>query len=146
MLKIILTAFTLPLLLLFAPADMQSGNSAPNKSPANQDHSGTLQKMIVASGSVTMDIDVNRLNGVSSTTGKLETLYFAVTPNAFFPILVFNNMLRAPEPGSMGLVPQNSLALPAALTASLKRLAIEKLGRSEPFDMAVRCDERFCVF
>ena len=38
----------------------------------------------------------------------------------------------------MGLVPQNSVALPTALTASLKRLAIEKLHRSEPFDMAVR--------
>ncbi len=138
MFRIILTAFTLPLLLLFAPADMQSGNSAANKNPSNGGQSGTLQKMIVASGSVTMDIDVNRLNGISSTTGKLETLHFAVAPNSFFPILVFNNMLRAPEPGSMGLVPQNSLALPSALTASLKRLAIEKLGSSERFDITVR--------
>ena len=138
MFRIILTAFTLPLLLLFAPADMQSGNSAANKNPSNGGHSGTLQKMIVASGSVTMDLDVNRLNGISSTTGKLETLHFAVAPNSFFPILVFNNMLRAPEPGSMGLVPQNSLALPSALTASLKRLAIEKLGSSERFDITVR--------
>jgi len=138
MLKIILTAFTLPLLLLFAPADMQSGNSAPNKSPANQGQSGTLQKMIVASGTVTMDIDLNRINGISSTTGKLETLHFAVAPNSFFPVFVFNNVLRGPEPGSMGLVPQNSLALAAALTASLKRLAIEKLGRSDRFDITVR--------
>ncbi len=138
MLKIILTAFTLPLLLLFAPADMQSGNSAANKNPSNGGQSGTLQKMIVASGSVTMDLDVNRLNGISSTTGKLETLRFAVAPNSFFPILVFNNMLRAPEPGSMGLVPQNSLALPSALTAALKRLAIEKLGSGEGFDITVR--------
>jgi hypothetical protein len=144
--KIILTAFTLPLLLLFAPADIHSGNSAPNKSPANQNQSGTLQKMIVASGTVTMDIDLNRINGISSTTGKLETapsrnlseLRFAVAPNSFVPILVFNNVLRGPEPGSMGLVPQDSLALPGALTASLKRLAIEKLGRSDRFDMAVR--------
>jgi hypothetical protein len=138
MLKIILTAFTLPLLLLFAPADMQSGNSAPNKSPAHQGQSGTLQKMIVASGSATMDIDLNRINGISSTTGKLETLHFAVAPNSFFPVLVFNNVLRGPEPGSMGLVPQNSVALPAALTASLKRLAIEKLGWSDRFDITVR--------
>jgi hypothetical protein len=38
----------------------------------------------------------------------------------------------------MGLMPQNNVALPAALTASLKRLAVEKLGSGEPFDMAVR--------
>ena len=136
--KIILAAFTLPLLLLFAPADIHSGNSPANKSPATHGQDGTLQKMIVASGSVTMDLDLNRINGMSSTTGKLETLHFAVAPNSFFPVLVFNNVIRGPEPGSMGLVPQNSVALPTVLTASLKRLAIEKLHRSEPFDMAVR--------
>src|SRR6266568_6540413 len=116
MFRIILTGLTLPLLLLFAPADMQSGNSAANKNPSNGGQSGTLQKMIVASGSATMDIDVNRINGISSATGKLETLHFAVAPNSFFPVLVFNNVLREPEPGSIGLVPQNSVALPAALT------------------------------
>src|SRR6266478_6636705 len=136
--KIILAAFTLPLLLLFAPADIQSGNSPANKSPATHGQDGTLQKMIVASGSVTMDLDLNRINGVSSTIARQETLYFAVAANSFFSVLVFNNVLRAPEPGSMELVPQNSVALPTVLTASLKRLAIEKLHGSEPFDMAVR--------
>src|SRR6266478_4732592 len=136
--KIILAAFTLALLLLFALADIQSGNSPANKSPATHGQDGTLQKMIVASGSVTMDLDLNRINGVSSTIARQETLYFAVAANSFFSVLVFNNVLRAPEPGSMELVPQNSVALPTVLTASLKRLAIEKLHGSEPFDMAVR--------
>src|SRR5207245_7945559 len=136
----ILTAFIFPLLLLFGSRDAGSPNAsrAANTSPSSPGESGTLQKMIVASGSATMDLDLNRINGISSTAGKLETLHFAVAPNSFFPILVFNNMLRAPEPGSMGLVPQNSLALPSALTASLKRLAIEKLGSSERFDITVR--------
>jgi hypothetical protein len=133
-----LIALTLPLVLLFAPADVHSGNPATNKRPANQAPSGTLQKMIVASGSVTIDIDLNRLNGNRSTPGRLDTLHFAVAANSFFPVLVFNNVLRGPEPGSMALVPQNSVALPVALIASLKRLAVEKLGWSERFDMAVR--------
>src|SRR6266481_3734176 len=144
--KIILAAFTLPLLLLFALADIQSGNSPANKSPATHGQDGTLQKMIVASGSVTMDLDLNRINGVSSTIARQETLYFAVAANSFFSVLVFNNVLRAPEPGSMELVPQNSVALPTVLTASLKRLAIEKLHGSEPFDMAVRDDMSGFVF
>src|SRR6266478_927155 len=120
--KIIRVAFTLALLLLFALADIQSGNSPANKSPATHGQDGTLQKMIVASGSVTMDLDLNRINGVSSTIARQETLYFAVAANSFFSVLVFNNVLRAPEPGSMELVPQNSVALPTVLTASLKRL------------------------
>jgi len=102
--------------------------------------------MIVASGSATMDLDLDRINGTSSTTGRLETapsrklseLHFAVAPNSFFPVLVFDNVLRGPKPGSMGLVPQNDVVLPPALTASLNRLAIEKIGPSEPFDTSVR--------
>ena len=96
MLKIALTAFMLPLLLLFGLRDGGSSN-APNAaktSLAEQGESGTLQKMIVASGSVSMDIDLNRINGVNSTTRKSETLHFGVAPTSFFPVLVFNKVLR----------------------------------------------------
>ena len=140
MLKIALTALMLPLLLLFGSRDGGSSN-APNAaktSLARQGESGTLQKMIVASGSVSMDIDLNRINGVSSTTRKLETLHFGVAPTSFFPVLVFNKVLRRAETGSMALVPQNNVALPAVLTASLNRLTIEQAHPGEAFDMVVR--------
>jgi hypothetical protein len=140
MLKIVLSALMLPLLLLFGSRDGDSSN-APNAaktSLAKQGESGTLQKMIVASGSVSMDIDLNRINGVSSTTRKLETLHFGVAPTSFFPVLVFNKVLRRAEPGSMALVPQNNVALPAVLTASLNRLTIEQAHPGEAFDMVVR--------
>lgn len=140
MLKIVLTAFMLPLLLLFGSHDGAS-STAPNAAKTNgarQRESGTLQKMIVASGSVSMDIDLNRINGVSSTTRKLETLRFGVAPTFFFPVLVFNKVLRRAEPGSMALVPQNKVALPAILTASLNRLTIEKADSGEALDMVVR--------
>ena len=140
MLKIALTALMLPLLLLFGSRDGGSSN-APNAaktSLAKQGESGTLQKMIVASGSVSMDIDLNRINGVSSTTRKLETLHFGLAPTSFFPVLVFNKVLRRAEAGSMALVPQNNVALPAVLTASLNRLTIEQAHSAEAFDMVVR--------
>ena len=135
MLKIVLSALILPLLLLFGSPDGGSSN-APNAvktSLARQGESGTLQKMIVASGSVSMDIDLNRINGVGSTTPKLETLHFGVAPTSFFPVLVFNKVLRRAEPGSIALVPQNNVALPAVLTASLNRLTIEKAHSGEAF-------------
>src|SRR5262245_13391531 len=140
MLKIVLSAFMLPLLLLFGSHENGSSN-APNAaktSRANQGETGTLQKMIVASGSVSMDVDLNRINGVNSTTRKSETLHFGVAPTSFFPVLVFNKVLRRAEPGSMALVPQNNVALPAILSASLNRLTIEKAHSGEGFDMAVR--------
>jgi hypothetical protein len=140
MLKIVLTAFLLPLLLLFGSRDGGFSN-APNAaktSPAQQSESGTLEKMIVASGSVSMDIDLNRINGVSSTTRKLETLHFGVAPTSFFPVLVFNKVLRRAEAGSMALVPQNNVALPAVLTGSVNRLTIEQAHPGEAFNMVVR--------
>ena len=60
--------------------------------------------MIVASGSVDMDLDLNRLNCCGGRRVSLRrSLRFAVTPNSFFTILVFNDLLRAAETGSMTL-------------------------------------------
>jgi len=126
----------LPLLLLFCNSSQNSVAGSKQKSPDVQ--SGTLEKMIVASGSVAMDVDLNRLNGVNSATAKRETLRFAVAANSFFTVLVFNNVLRGPEQGSLALIPQNSATLPAALSASLNQLVVEKLPSGEAFDLAVR--------
>ena len=136
MLKRTLTAFMLPLLLLFCNSSQNSVAGSKQKSPDAQ--SGTLEKMIVASGSVAMDVDLNRLNGVNSATAKRETLRFAVAADSFFPVLVFNDVLRGAEPGSIALIPQNSATLPAALSASLNQLVVEKLPSGEAFDLAVR--------
>jgi len=102
--------------------------------------------MIVKSGSATIDIDLNRLNGINSTTENVETLRFAVAANSFFPILIFNNALRGPPLGSMGLIPQNSVGLPAALIASLDHLVIEKIDWSGAFDIVVRDGKSGFVF
>ena len=126
----------LPLLLLFCNSSQNSVAGSKQKSPDVQ--SGTLEKMIVASGSVAMDVDLNRLNGVNSATAKRETLRFAVAANSFFPVLVFNDVLRGAEPGSIALIRQNSATLPAALSASLNQLVVEKLPSGEAFDLAVR--------
>src|SRR4051812_39279151 len=142
--KISLTGLALPLFLLFAspPASAPKALGPTKETPENQAQTGTLQKMIVENGSVTMALDVNRLNGFDSVPGRPTTLQFAVAANSFFSILVFNELLRGPEPGSMALIPAGANApgysLPAALGASLKQLAIEKLSSSESFDLAVR--------
>jgi hypothetical protein len=94
--------------------------------------------MIVESGTVTMDIDVDRLNADGSLAAKVEQLRFDVAANSFFSILVFNDLLRGPEQGSVVLVPQYSTTLPSALMASINQLAVQKLPSAERFDLAVR--------
>ena len=142
--KKLFTCLTLPLLLLFCNSSQNSVAGSKQKSPDAQ--SGTFEKMIVASGSVAMDVDLNRLNGISSATAKSETLRFAVAANSFFPVLVFNEVLRGAEPGSIALIAQNSATLPAALSASLNQLVVEKLPSGEAFDLAVRDGKTGFVF
>src|SRR6266852_9570022 len=77
-------------------------------------------------------------SSVNSVTAKRETTLFRSAANSFFPILVFNDVLRGAEPGSIALIPQNSATLPAALSASLNQLVVEKLPSGEAFDLAVR--------
>src|SRR5213080_4359246 len=123
-------------------------SSATEGGSLDQGGTGTLQKMIVKSGNVTMDLDLNGLNGSSSLVARPVTLQFAVAADSFFPILIFNDQLRGPVPGSMALIPQNTSSagfdapgysnLPASLGASLKQLVVEKLPTGEAFDLAVR--------
>jgi hypothetical protein len=145
MLKKTLIALTLPLLVLLGNYAVQSATGRNRGGEVNQKTAdaptGTLQKMIVESGSVTMDLDLNRLNPESfrsAVAGNSQTLHFAVGANSFFPVLVFNDLLRGLQPGSMALIPQDAPALPAALGASLKQLVVEKLPSGQGVDLAVR--------
>src|SRR5438094_4010527 len=131
-----------------APLKQTIRESQSARRSLDEGGTGTLQKMIVESGSVTMDLDLNRLNGINSTSARPVALHFIVAANSFFTIVVFKDQLRGAEPGSMALIPQNSIsaglsaagysALPISLTGSLKQLAVEKLLSSEASDVAVR--------
>jgi len=138
--KITLTGFMLPLLLLFGSPEAISNNSAGRKQtiPDYHGQSGTLQKMIVETGTVTMDLDVDRISEDGSLAAKVEHLRFDVAANSFFSVLVFNDLLRGPEQGSMALIPHYTAALPSALTESFNQLVVEKLPAAERFDLAVR--------
>src|SRR5206468_120837 len=146
-LEVTLTAFVLPLVLLFASPSLASPNSATKKNQNRYGETGRLQKMIVEDAGVTMQLDLNGLNGSSSLVARPVTLHFAAAANSFFPILVFNDVLRGLAPGSIALALQGSssagvnapnYSLPAAISASLKRLTVEKLPSVQRFDLAVR--------
>jgi hypothetical protein len=144
--KMPLTGFALLSVLFFANAS--DNDASQSKQNASEALTGTLQKMIVENASVTMELDLNGLNGSNSLVARPVTLHFAAAPNSFFPVLVFNDLLRGLQPGSMALALENSSSagvnapgysnLPAALNSSLKRLSVEKLSSGQGFDLAVR--------
>ncbi len=150
MLKTMLSAL-LPLFMFFSNGSGQlltglNSNSSDrslirlNQNGPADGKTGTLEKMIVANGSVAMDLNLNRLNATDSGAkeSRLSALRFDVERNAFFTVLVFNNELRGPLPSSMGLIPQSPVALPAKLNASYQQLVIESLPWGGQFDLVVR--------
>src|SRR5213080_4063373 len=183
MLKKILIVLTLPLLSVLAisvttrlpasPEPREGGWSVVSSQAASQTarspqragsavatapDTGTLQKVIVENGSVTLNLDLNQLNGISHGTQNLQQVHFAVAANSFFPILIFNDLFRGIEPGSMTLIPTGAIPVEAALNAfgaagtsvsqatrlplqlraSLNRLTVEKLASGQGFDLAIR--------
>src|SRR5215831_17059280 len=126
-LKIAATGLMFPLALLFGSPNVDSHDPGTKNNSNGYAQNGTLQKMIVENASITMQLDLNGLNGSNSLVTRPVTLQFSAAANSFFPILVFNDLLRAVEPGSMALIPENVPALPAQLGVSLKQLTLEKL-------------------
>ena len=121
---------TLPLLLLFwNGAEISQAQSKKNNANAP---SGTLQKMIVANGVVTINLQ-------RPGAGKeLNIARFNVAPDSFFTLLVFNDQLRGPMPSAMALTAQNAAELPAVLKNSANQLMIEKTASSESSDLVIR--------
>ena len=89
MLKKILITLTLVLLVLLGTYAVQSATGRIRDREASQKTSdaptGTLQKMIVENGSVRMDLDLNRLNGIGLRDAKYPA--GLISPQA--PILSF---------------------------------------------------------
>src|SRR5690349_22118653 len=120
----------LTLILLFGSPNVESRNPGAKNNNNGYAQSGTVQKMIVEKASVTMQLDLNGLNGSNSLVARPVTLQFSAAAKSFFPILVFNDLLRAIEPGSIALIPSSDRGIPALLAqfrASLKQLTLEKL-------------------
>ena len=145
MLKIILIGL-LPLIALFSNSSDYLLAGLYQKAPDG--NNGTLEKMIVANGSVAMDLNLKRLNGRGSRAKetRLSTLRFEVEQDSFFTVLIFNDELRGPLPGSMRLIPQNTAVLPAKLNASHQDLVVENTSWGGPFELVVRDGKTGFIF
>jgi hypothetical protein len=144
-----LKKFPIALLTLFLLFSNGSGHLLTELiQKAPEANTGTLEKMIAASGSVAMDLNLNRLNGtgVGTKESRPSVLRFDAERDSFFTALVFNNEFRGTLPGSMALIPQNSAALPAKLSASHGQLVVESLPWGEASEMVVRDGKTGFVF
>ena len=137
---------SLSLLMLISNGFGQILSGLNQNGPEN--NSGILEKMIVGSGNVTMNIDLSRLNGfrTGAKNSKTNALRFDIERNAFFTVIAFNDELRAALPSSMALIAQDSAALPAKLNASYQNLIVESMPLGGPYELTVRDGKTGFVF
>jgi hypothetical protein len=107
---------------------------------------GTLEKMIVSTGSVALDLDLSRLNGAKGRASRTTTLRFDSEKNAFFTALAFDGELRGMLPSSMAMIPQSTPSLPARLARSYKQLVLEELPWGGQYEMVIRDAKSGFVF
>ena len=135
-----LSYFTLGLLLLLGGSTGISGQGA--RANLSGGETVTRERLMADRGSVVLDLDLSRLEGnrnaADSEAARRDSLRFEVGPSSFFTILLFNNVLRGAEPGSIGLVWRNARALPQALNASANQLVVERTKAGEAFELVVR--------
>src|SRR5215204_3758091 len=144
MLKIILIAL-LPLLVILTQGFEKSTTQPPKD--RQERSSGTMEKMIVANGSASIDLDVVRLSGTANRSAKAKKLQFEAERDSFFTIIVFDKELRGPLPSGMPLLPQAAAPdLPEKLSASYGKLVIENLPYGGNYNMAVRDSDTGFVF
>jgi hypothetical protein len=97
----------------------------------------TVEKMIVATGTVSMELETAKLNGARSRAVN-STLRFTVQSNAFFTIIVSNDELRGSLPSSMDVISETERSPVPTLQGSLNQLAIESLAPGGEYELAVR--------
>jgi hypothetical protein len=135
----ILVVALLPLLavLIYLGSNSSSADPGPQSSDGI---TGTLEKMIVANGSVTMDLDLDRLNGTArrSKASKQTRIRLDAEHDTFFTVIAFNGELRGPTPSSMTLGAAADATFPSRLNALKGRFVVESLAAGEPYDLAVR--------
>ena len=99
---------------------------------------GILEKLIVAGGSVTLDIDLDKLKAdPGSRASKFTSIRFDAATDSFFSIKVYNGELRGPMPGTLQLVSRQTADLPAKLLTSLSNLVLEKIAWGD-YELIIR--------
>jgi len=143
MMKTLLIAL-LPFLVFLDSGSNLLLSGLKQKAPAGD--TGTVEKLIVASGNVALDINMNQLNGTGVPVKDAGTLNFNVEPDSFLTAMAFNGELRAILPGSMAIIPQEQAVLPSKLGTSYQQLVVEATAFGSNYELVVRDGKSGFVF
>jgi len=97
---------------------------------------GTMEKMVVSAGTVSIDLDRSLLTG--SRKNSTAALRLNAAPDNFFTVIAYNDELRGSIPGTMALTAQDTYSLPGRLGSAYQNLVFEALPMGSGHEFAVR--------
>jgi hypothetical protein len=127
--RIVLSVFGFCLIAVLVFSFSEQGTVA-----GPQGESGRMEKMIVASGTVTMNLDLNKLSG-SKARGTTEITLNA-EPDSFFKVMAFNDEFRGSLPSSMRILPGEKTELPGSLVGA--ELNLESAPFGGDYELVIR--------
>ncbi|MCO6512097.1 MAG: carboxypeptidase regulatory-like domain-containing protein [Aridibacter famidurans] len=125
-------------LAAFLPIVALIGFIGDSSTSAQKAETGTLERLIVSSGTVSMKLDLGRLNGDRKGAGGMSELRFDADKNALFAIVVFEDELRGPVPGELPITPNGSAELPGKLGTGFEHLMVERSAPGSAYEFVVR--------
>ena len=108
-------------------------------------NSGIVEKMIVANGSVSMNVNIGRINGSDLTGTALSPVNFTASDDTFFKAIAANGELRGLLPGTLSLRSVGTTNLPGKLGNASNQLSIESLSWGD-YELLVRDSKSGLVF
>ncbi len=132
LLRVVFPALALCLLAVFV------FNFAEHETVAGpQGDTGRLEKMIVAGGSVSMELDLDRLSGNASRS-RMTSLAFEAPKDAFFTVMAFNDEFRGALPSSMELSLKEADGVRTRGSVSFGDVMIESSPFGTEYELLVR--------
>lgn len=99
------------------------------QSPTLDAPTGTVEKLIVANGTVSMELRLG---------AKPARLRFDVEKDSFFTVITLNGELRGPTPSSMALIPKGTAVLPSKIAQAYDQFMIESVPFGGQYELIVR--------
>lgn len=102
-----------------------------------QGETGRLEKLIVAKGTINMEIDLERLNGQRSRS-QPTSFRFETEKDAFFTVLTFNDEFRGALPSSVELKLNENPSDRTRQSFQLDNLALESSPFGTDYELLIR--------
>lgn len=98
----------------------------------------SFEKLAAASGTISIKLDINALNGTYAKDPLYSNLTFRAGTDSFFTAIATDEEFRGMLPSSLPLLPEGQSAVPGKFAASLGQLIVESTAFGSHYSLVLR--------